>query len=244
MTQRFIFIKFVYILLIVWGISQTKNKMSSTPKRKNISLEEKYEIIQAKQKGMSTKEIAEKYGHSASTISTITNPANSKKVIDALQAGEVGSAKKRMRKLEYPDLDDAMDKWYEKTINTTNTIVDGPSMKRQAEKFAAMLGHTDFKASEGWLSKFKQRHNITFKTIVGETGFVSEIIVQDWNRRLVGIIEGYCIDDIMLEQLKQFYYSSPNDCCSEIARLQQMQDDLNQISSAKQASIVSYFKKA
>ena len=44
---------------------------------------------------------------------------NSKKVIDALQAGEVGSAKKRMRKLEYPDLDDAMDKWYEKTINTT-----------------------------------------------------------------------------------------------------------------------------
>ena len=117
--------------------------MNSTPKRKNISIEEKYEIIQDKQKGMSNKEIAEKYGHSASTISTITNPANSKKVIDALQAGEFGSAKKKMRKLEYPDLDDAMDKWYEKTINTTNTIVDGPSMKRQAEKFAAMLGHTD-----------------------------------------------------------------------------------------------------
>ena len=64
-----------------------KIKMNSTPKRKNISIEEKYEIIQDKQKGMSTKEIAEKYGHSASTISTITNPANSKKVIDALQAG-------------------------------------------------------------------------------------------------------------------------------------------------------------
>ena len=42
--------------------------MSSTPRRKNISLEEKYEIIQAKQKRMSTKEIAEKYGHPASTI--------------------------------------------------------------------------------------------------------------------------------------------------------------------------------
>jgi len=72
--------------------------MSSTPKRKNISLEEKYEIIQAKQKGMSTKEIAEKYGHSASTISTITNQRNSKKVIDALQGGEVGSAKKKNEK--------------------------------------------------------------------------------------------------------------------------------------------------
>jgi hypothetical protein len=183
-------------LLIVWGRSQTKNKMSSTPKRKNISLEEKYEIIQAKQKGMSTKEIAEKYGHSASTISTITNQENSKKVIDALQGGEVGSAKKRMRKLDYPDLDEAMDKWYDKAINTINTTVDGPSMKRQAEKYAAMLGYADFKASEGWLSKFKQRHNITFKTIVGEAGFVSDVIVQDWNRRLVGIIEGYSIHDM------------------------------------------------
>ena len=34
------------------------------------------------------------------------------------------------------------------------------------------------------------------------------------------------------------------DCCSEIAKLQQMQDNLNQISSAKQASIESYFQKA
>ena len=114
--------------------------MTSTPnKRKNISLEEKYEIIKDKQKGMSVKDLAEKYKYGASTICTITKAENAKKVLDALQSGEIGSAKKRMRKLEYPDIDEAMDKWYDKTINTTNTIVDGPSMKRQAEKFATML---------------------------------------------------------------------------------------------------------
>ena len=48
-------------------------------------------MTQAKQNGMSTKEKAEKYGHSPSNISTITNPENSKKVI---YAGEVISAKK------------------------------------------------------------------------------------------------------------------------------------------------------
>ena len=37
--------------------SQTKIMMSSTPKRKNISIEDKYENIQKKQKGMSTKKI-------------------------------------------------------------------------------------------------------------------------------------------------------------------------------------------
>ena len=105
--------------------------MTSTPnKRKNISLEEKYEIIKDKQKGMSVKDLAEKYNYGASTICTITKAENAKKVLDALQSGEIGSAKKRMRKLEYPDIDEAMDKWYDKTIKTTNTIVNGPSMKR------------------------------------------------------------------------------------------------------------------
>jgi len=114
--------------------------MTSTPsrKRKNITFEEKYEIIKDKQKGISVKELIEKYGHSSSTICTITNAENTKKVLDALQAGEFGSAKKRLRKLEYPDLDEAMDKWYDKATNTKNTTIDGPAMKRQAEKYATM----------------------------------------------------------------------------------------------------------
>jgi hypothetical protein len=48
----------------------------------------------------------------------------------------------------------------------------------------------------------------------------------------------------LIEQLKQFYYSNSNDCCSEISKLQEMQDNLNHITSVKQASIESFFKKA
>ncbi len=40
----------------------------------------------------------------------------------ACNAGEFGSAKKRLRKLEYPDLDEAMDKWYDKAINRRRVI--------------------------------------------------------------------------------------------------------------------------
>ena len=43
--------------------------MTSTPnKRKNISLEEKYEIIKDKQKGMSVKDLSEKYNYGAYTF--------------------------------------------------------------------------------------------------------------------------------------------------------------------------------
>ena len=48
----------------------------------------------------------------------------------------------------------------------------------------------------------------------------------------------------LIEQLKQFYFSNPYDCCSEISQLQEMQDNLNHITSVKQASIESFFKKA
>jgi hypothetical protein len=33
-----------------------------------------------------------------------------------------------------------------------------------------LLGIDDFKASEGWLSKFKQRHGIVFKQAQGKAG--------------------------------------------------------------------------
>ena len=47
--------------------------MSTPNKRKNISIENKYEIIILKSNGTNNKVIAEKYGLSESTISTITN---------------------------------------------------------------------------------------------------------------------------------------------------------------------------
>ena len=91
-----------------------------------------------------------------------------------------------MRKLDYPELDEAMNKWYEKAIKTPNTTIDGPAMKRQAGKFSSMLGFNNFKTSDGLLQKFKQRHNIVFKVLTGEAGLVNAFIVKYWNKRLIG----------------------------------------------------------
>ena len=63
---------------------------------------------------------------SQSTISTIIKPENAKKLTEAIESGQFGSAKKKMRKLEFPEIDDAMDKWFEKVSITKNTTVDGP----------------------------------------------------------------------------------------------------------------------
>ena len=61
--------------------------MTSTPnKRKNISLEEKYEIIKDKEKGMSVKDLVDKYKYGASTICTITKGENIKYYMHCNQA--------------------------------------------------------------------------------------------------------------------------------------------------------------
>jgi len=41
-------------------------------------------------------------------------------------------------------------------------------LKTKTEKFARQLHITNFKASEKWLGKFKQMHNITYGQISGE----------------------------------------------------------------------------
>ena len=49
--------------------------------------------------------------------------------------------------------------------------------KRQSEKFSSMLGFNNFKASDVWLLKFKQRHNIVLKVLADEAGLSNAFIV-------------------------------------------------------------------
>ena len=50
--------------------------------------------------------------------------------------------------------------------------LDGNILKSQAIKFWSLFQETEFKASNGWLDGFKKRNIITFKTSVGEAGFI------------------------------------------------------------------------
>lgn len=52
--------------------------------------------------------------------------------------------------------------------------ISGPLVKAKAENFAEELGLTSFKASKGWLGKFKQRHHINYGKISGEARSVDK----------------------------------------------------------------------
>jgi hypothetical protein len=62
--------------------------------------------------------------------------------------------------------------------------------------FATNLGITNFQASEGWLEKFKKRHDLTFKKVCGESASVDPCISQDWKNELIDLLVDYDARDI------------------------------------------------
>ena len=72
----------------------------------------------------------------------------------------------------------------------------GPLLCALAQDEAKDLGLADFKASEGWLHKFKTRHQIQAKSVSGEAKSVNLQVVEDWKRQFPEIIAGYSAVDI------------------------------------------------
>jgi transposase len=103
-------------------------------------------------------DVGKRFGFSLSTVATVW-----KKKDKILQAKTEGSScKKKIKKLKFEDLGQAMLTWFHKD-RCNNLPISGPVLKTKAEHLVQQLDIIDFKASEGWLGKFKQRHNITYR---------------------------------------------------------------------------------
>nr|XP_049702303.1 tigger transposable element-derived protein 4 [Helicoverpa armigera] len=126
-------------------------------KRKSLCIDEKVLLIRAIETGEKISDVGKRFGFSRSTVSTIWK--NKDKI---LQAEGEGKSSKKLKRPKYEDLDEAILSWFHRQ-RQNNMPISGPLMKAKAENFAEELGLTSFKASEGWLGKFKQRHHINYE---------------------------------------------------------------------------------
>ena len=76
-----------------------------------------------------------------------------------------------------------------------------------------------FKASNGWLDRFKRRTGITAKFISGESGDVREETVDSWRGRLPVILQGWHPRDIWnMDETGQFFRALPNRSLTEASQ--------------------------
>ena len=97
-------------------------------KRVNISITEKYKAFQKIEEGKSTKKsITEEYGVKKNTISTWI--ANKRKIIEAYESGQVNLSRKKLKKSDNKDLDEAVFIWFK---NGTNIFTTKHNVKNTA----------------------------------------------------------------------------------------------------------------
>ena len=92
-----------------------------------------------------------------------------------------------------------------------NIPVSGPMIQAKAISFAQTIGKSEFKASNGWLSRLKIRHNINWTKICGESGSVNQMDVDEWLRKLPSIVSGYDPCNIFnMDESGIFYRALPD----------------------------------
>ena len=104
----------------------------------------------------------------------------------------------------------ALYQWYLLAV-LKNVFPDGTQLAEKAKEIASKFGFSDFKASNGWLDRWKKKHNVKRMTISGESGDVSGSTVSSWKERLLEIVAGYRIDDVWnLDETGVFWQALPD----------------------------------
>ena len=162
-------------------------------------LKKKYELVKEAEKNRTLKarELAELYGCGKTQVYSILK--NKAAIIESYECNGANDSRrslKQCRKSPYAQINDLLYEWFLVAVRK-NIYPDGPTLCEKAQKIAKRLDVDDFKASNGWLQKWKARHNVKMMTVnSGESGEVSTNTADSWKERLPEIVEGYKPEDV------------------------------------------------
>ena len=154
-------------------------------KLKTITVEEKLKILNDIDAGLSMPIVCERYGIKKSTFYDIRR--DKQKIRDFAEARGGKASVKKIKTLKLADLDEAVFKWY-KQERSVAVAVRGVDLQMAAVRLAQHLGYKDFKASPGWLFRFRTRHCISNRRVVGESASADLSNIGPFRQKLLSII--------------------------------------------------------
>jgi hypothetical protein len=117
-----------------------------------------------------------------------------------------------------PEVDEALNQWFI-AVSARGVSLSGPTPMRKAEELAAKL-QVDFKATDGWLSRWKQRHCISYKKAHSEKGSADTVGAEKWKAEVLPqLLQSFEAEDVYnADQTALFYCATPDGslCCNHI----------------------------
>ena len=144
-------------------------------KRNDLSLKMKYEVIKASEMEpkLSSRKLAETFKCGKSQIQGILKNKDHFKTLYLQNANDkMKHCRKRSRQSEYADINEALYEWFQLAA-ARNIHPGGKILMEKAKETATRIdSKAEFKASNGWLTRWKERYNISQRNISGESGDV------------------------------------------------------------------------
>ncbi|KAL0270268.1 UNVERIFIED_CONTAM: hypothetical protein PYX00_007734 [Menopon gallinae] len=123
-------------------------------KRKSLDMKTRQEIVNMLQKKSGTAaDLAAKYGVAVSTITRIWRKRDE---IERYLRTNQDEQRKRIKFAKHRDIEEAVSSWFAE-MRERNADVNGVLIKKKAKEFAEKL-NVPFKASNGWLQRWKCRN--------------------------------------------------------------------------------------
>ena len=179
--------------------------------RHTLTLSEKVKLIREYEENHSYRALSDKYKISVGSVSNIIKRKT--EYLEDYEQNESATKKRNIRDEFSQQLDQKVYEWFV-TQRSKNIPVSGPILQERARQIRQQLGGPnadDFKASNGWLEKFRIRHGIHHRIISGESATVDVTTVDEWKKRLPSIIDNYDPNDIYnADETGLFFKALPN----------------------------------
>ena len=154
---------------------------------------EKCQSLKDLEKALSNTDVAVKYGVPKNTLSTWVK--SKEQLFAALEKGN-NVKRQKLRTGDHETLDTAVFKWF-LSLRSPNVPLSGAIIQGKASQYANKLSKGNVKSSGGWLRRWKESNNFTFKTISGESNFVTPEMVNIWSETsLPTLLYNYDLKDI------------------------------------------------
>lgn len=149
-----------------------------------------------KNPGISGRALASKFSCGKTQITSILK--NKQAIVELYESNMSTTSlltRKRCRESEFAPVNTALYRWY-LLATSRNIYPSGPQLCEKAKQIAEQLNIADFKASNGWLARWKERHNVRQVRICGESGEVCGETVDSWKERLPEVLQGHSSKNI------------------------------------------------